>query len=87
MTNMIGEFEKLGEKEDFNTVVDGMMRQLLDKELMYVPMKQVCDKYPEWLAEKVEQLSREDYLRFGAQYQYARARGPPRSLRLRDPCA
>ena len=69
MTNMIGEFEKLGEKEDFNTVVDGMMRQLLDKELMYVPMKQVCDKYPEWLAEKVEQLSREDCLRFGAQYQ------------------
>ena len=88
MTNMIGEFEKLGEKEDFNTVVDGMMRQLLDKELMYVPMKQVCDKYPEWLAEKVEQLSREDYLRFGAQYQCVSPLPPrrrPRSLSLARP--
>ena len=44
--NMIAEFEKLGEKEDFSQVVDGMMRQLLSKELMYEPMKQVCEKYP-----------------------------------------
>ena len=43
MTNMIAEFEKLGEKEDFSQVVDGMMRQLLSKELMYEPMKQVRD--------------------------------------------
>merc|ERR1719231_787343 len=47
-----------------------MMRQLLSKELMYEPMKQVCDKYPEWLAMQSEALSREDYERYGAQYQY-----------------
>ena len=41
MNNMIAEFEKMGEKEDFAQVVDGMMRQLLSKELMYEPMKQV----------------------------------------------
>lgn len=34
MNAMISEFEKLGEKEDFGNVVDGMMRQLLSKELM-----------------------------------------------------
>jgi len=63
MNAMIGEFEKLGEKDDFGGVVDGMMRQLLSKELMYEPMKQVCDKYPEWLAEKAEALGTEDYER------------------------
>lgn len=70
MNNMIAEFEKMGEKEDFAQVVDGMMRQLLSKELMYEPMKQVCDKYPEWLAMQSEALSKEDYERYGAQYQY-----------------
>ena len=51
MSQMMGEFEKMGEKEDYQEVIDGMMRQLLSKELMYDPMKQVCIKYPEWLAE------------------------------------
>lgn len=26
------------------------MRQLLSKDLMYEPTKQICDKFPEWLA-------------------------------------
>jgi len=70
MNNMIAEFEKLGEKEDFSEVVDGMMRQLLSKELMYEPMKQVCEKYPEWLALQVDSLPTEEYERYGRQYQY-----------------
>ena len=47
-----------------------MMRQLLSKELMYDPMKQVCMKYPEWLAEAKGQLTDEEYNRYGHQYQY-----------------
>jgi peroxin-19 len=70
MNAMMAEFEKLGEKEDFNHVVDGMMRQLLSKELMYEPMKQVCEKYPEWLAVQAEALGKDDYERYGTQYQY-----------------
>jgi peroxin-19 len=70
MNQMMGEFEKLGEKEDYNEVIDGMMRQLLSKELMYDPMKQVCLKYPEWLAGAKAQLTEEDYDRYGKQYQY-----------------
>jgi hypothetical protein len=41
MKEMMKEFEKMGEKEDFQNVIDGMMRQLLSKEVMYTPMKQV----------------------------------------------
>merc|ERR1719198_212318 len=69
MNNMMAEFEKLGEKEDFNQVVDGMMRQLLSKELMYEPVKSVCEKYPEWLAIQVESLPTDEYERYGLQYQ------------------
>jgi peroxin-19 len=60
----------VGEKEDYDQVIDGMMRQLLSKELMYDPMKQVCKKYPMWLAEAKAQLTDEEYKRYGMQYQY-----------------
>jgi peroxin-19 len=70
MTNMIAEFEKLGQKEDFDQIVENMLRQLLAKDLMYEPMSKVCDKYPEWLAEKYETLSQDEYQRYGTQYQY-----------------
>lgn len=66
---MMSEFHKLGEKDDMEDVVDGMMKQLLGRDIMYEPMKAVCDKFPAWLAEKREQLSAEDYERYGKMYQ------------------
>lgn len=50
MEDMIQQFEAMGEKEDYNEVIDGVMRQLLSKDLMYEPTRQICEKYPEWLA-------------------------------------
>ena len=70
MNGMMAEFEKLGQKEDFEQIVENMMRQLLARDLMYEPMKLVCEKYPEWLAEKLEGLSHDEYVRYGTQYQY-----------------
>lgn len=70
MTNMIAEFEKLGQKEDFDQIVENMMRQLLAKDLMYEPMKLVCEGYPAWLAEHKDSLSADEYNQFGTQYQY-----------------
>lgn len=31
-------------QEDFQSVIDNMMKQLLSKDIMYMPMKQICDK-------------------------------------------
>ncbi|KAF0685728.1 Aste57867_22427 [Aphanomyces stellatus] len=70
MQEMMKQFEQMGEKNDFQGLVDGMMQQLLSKDVMYDPMKQICEKYPEWLAEKEAHLSKEDYQRYGKQYQY-----------------
>lgn len=58
MEEMMAQFEALGEKEDYNEVVDGIMRQLLSKDMMYEPTKQVCDKFPEWLATNKPHLSK-----------------------------
>eukprot|EP01041_Mallomonas_annulata_P000380 gene380-693_t len=69
MQDMMAQFEALGEKEDYNEVIDGVMRQLLSRDLMYDPVKQVCDKFPEWLAMHKSNLSGNDYTNYGKQYQ------------------
>jgi len=69
MEDMMAQFEALGEKEDYNEVVDGVMRQLLSKDLMYEPTRQICDKFPEWLALHKKNLSDAEYDNYGHQYQ------------------
>lgn len=60
-----------GEGEDMmGHVVDGMMKQLLSKEFMYEPMKDITDKFPQWLADNKAKLAVEDYEKYGRQYQY-----------------
>ena len=70
MSNMMNEFEKMGNKNDSNDVVDGVMKQLLAKDLMYEPMKEVCTRFPKYLAENKTTLSNEEYNKYGKQYQY-----------------
>ena len=69
MEEMMGQFESLGDKEDFNEVIDGVMRQLLSKDMMYEPAKHVCDKFPEWLAIHKKNLTESEYENYGKQYQ------------------
>ncbi|RYG55018.1 hypothetical protein EON66_06290 [archaeon] len=44
INRMMEEFDRMGNKDDFDGVLEGMMRQLLSKSLMYAPMKEICDK-------------------------------------------
>jgi peroxin-19 len=69
MEQMMAQIEELGEKEDYNEVVDGIMRQLLSRDLMYIPLKQICDKFPEWLALHRPKLREAEYNDYGKQYQ------------------
>lgn len=70
MQNMMKEFEKLAEKKDFDNIMSGMMKQLLSKEIMYEPIKEITEKYPEWLADNEKKLKPEEYEKYGKQYQY-----------------
>lgn len=66
----MSEFEQMGNKDDSNIVVDNVMKQLLDRDIMYEPMKEVCTRFPKYLAEHKDILSSEEYTRYGTQYQY-----------------
>lgn len=69
MKEMMKQFESMGNKEDFEGVINNMMGSLLGKDVMYPPLKSVCEKFPEWLADNEAKLDKAEYERFGNQYQ------------------
>jgi peroxin-19 len=71
ITNLLNDISQMtNNSTDANPIIDTVMKQLLDKELMYTPMKEVCDRYPAWLAKNRDALSSEEYGRYGKQYEY-----------------
>ncbi|KAK7202827.1 Pex19 protein family-domain-containing protein [Myxozyma melibiosi] len=57
----------LGSDEDLTQMLSGMMEQLTSKEILYEPMKELDDKYSDWLASNRGTLDAEEAKRFEAQ--------------------
>ena len=53
--------------EDISKMFLGMMEQLTHKDMLYDPMKELDEKYPEWLATNKSKLSADDAKRFKVQ--------------------
>lgn len=54
----------------FSLFIYAQMNQLLSKEVMYEPMKLICDEFPTWLAINQTKMDVETYERYGRMYQY-----------------
>lgn len=52
---------------DFNSMLMSMMAHLTNKEILYEPMKELHDKFPEWMAKNVEKEKKEDLDRYKEQ--------------------
>ena len=50
------------------SIVETMMQQLLSKEILHEPMKEIGERYPKWLEEHKASLSKEEYERYSQQY-------------------
>lgn len=61
LQDMMNEFEKMGGEMNADDMIDGMMGQLLSKDLMYEPMKQVNELFPSWLQKNKGKVSEEEY--------------------------
>jgi peroxin-19 len=61
MEEMMKEFEKMRGDLNADDMIDGMMGQLLSKDLMYEPMKQVTELFPGWLQDNKSKLSEDDF--------------------------
>ncbi|KAL4392955.1 hypothetical protein AHAS_Ahas02G0003700 [Arachis hypogaea] len=69
MEDWVKQFEDLAGSQDMESIVETMMRQLLSKEILHDPMKEIGERYPKWLEEHKSSLSKEDYDRYSHQYE------------------
>lgn len=51
------------------SIVETMMQQLLSKEILHEPLKEIGEKYPKWLEEHKADLKPEEFDRYSRQYQ------------------
>lgn len=68
MEEWVKQFEELAGSQDMESIVETMMQQLLSKEILHEPMKEIGERYPKWLEEHKAELSQEDYKRYSHQY-------------------
>ncbi|KAH8592719.1 Pex19 protein family-domain-containing protein [Bisporella sp. PMI_857] len=61
-----------GSEEDFSKMLLGMMEQLTNKEILYEPMKELHDKFPEWMAKNEGKVPAEDMTRYKEQQTYVK---------------
>lgn len=57
-----------GGEEEFSKMLMGMMEQLTNKEILYEPMKELHDKFPEWLEKNRDKTPADDLKRFEEQH-------------------
>lgn len=72
MEEWVKQFEELSGSQDMQSIVETMMQQLLSKEILHEPMKEIEDRYPKWLEDNKVKLSTEDYERYEKQYEFIR---------------
>lgn len=64
MERMMNEFSKFLKdsegNEDMKGALDSVVNELLNKETLYEPMKQMRDEYPVWLESNWQKISQED---------------------------
>lgn len=53
---------------DLFPFMQGMMQSLLSKDVLYPPLKDLVDKYPDWLDEKKSSLASVDFERYTRQF-------------------
>ncbi|XP_027080009.1 peroxisome biogenesis protein 19-2-like isoform X1 [Coffea eugenioides] len=69
MEDWVKQFEELAGSQDMESIVETMMQQLLSKDVLHEPMKEIGERYPTWLEDNRTKLSSEDYQRFSHQYE------------------
>ncbi|KAI8904019.1 Pex19 protein [Gorgonomyces haynaldii] len=67
MEQMMKELEGLMESGDFDDVFTNLMKELVNKELLFEPMRDLNSKYPEWLEEH-KNLDPEERKRYEGQH-------------------
>ncbi|XP_047330706.1 peroxisome biogenesis protein 19-2-like [Impatiens glandulifera] len=69
MEDWVKQFEELAGSQDMESIVETMMQQLLSKEILNEPMKEIGERYPKWLEDNKSKLSKDEFDRYSNQYE------------------
>ncbi|KAF9405855.1 Peroxisome chaperone and import receptor [Podila epigama] len=72
MAEMMKQMEGMAEGGDFQNVLEGMMEQLMSKDILYEPMFDLQQRYPQWLKDTKDKISEAEYARYEKQYGYVK---------------
>lgn len=61
-----------GSEEELSKMLLGMMEQLTNKDILYEPMKELDEKFPEWMAANRDKVPEDDRKRYELQQGYVR---------------
>jgi len=67
-----GALDGEGGEEEFSKMLLGMMEQLTNKEILYEPMKELDDKFPDWMEKNKGKVDEGDMKRYKEQQIYVR---------------
>lgn len=65
----VKQFEELAGSQDMESIVETMMQQLLSKDILHEPMKEIGERYPKWLEDHKASLNKEEYDHYFHQYE------------------
>ncbi|KAG8495928.1 hypothetical protein CXB51_009518 [Gossypium anomalum] len=69
MEDWFKQFEELAGSQDMESIVETVMQKLFSKEILHGPMKEIEERYPQWLDEHKTSLSKEEHERYSLQYE------------------
>ena len=69
MVQMLKEMQSgdAGGEEDFSKMLLSMMEQLTNKDILYEPMKELHNKFPDWMSKNIDNTKKEDLRRYEEQ--------------------
>eukprot|EP00216_Chloropicon_sp_CCMP2111_P002789 CAMPEP_0198242446 /NCGR_PEP_ID=MMETSP1446-20131203/16552_1 /TAXON_ID=1461542 ORGANISM="Unidentified sp, Strain CCMP2111" /NCGR_SAMPLE_ID=MMETSP1446 /ASSEMBLY_ACC=CAM_ASM_001112 /LENGTH=233 /DNA_ID=CAMNT_0043925915 /DNA_START=17 /DNA_END=718 /DNA_ORIENTATION=+ len=68
LSKLAEDFSGMENADQLQNIVGSVMKQLLSKEVLYDPLKEISAKYPLWLEENKDKVSGEDFRRFSQQH-------------------
>ncbi|KAH9072839.1 Pex19-domain-containing protein [Lactarius deliciosus] len=68
LSAILGSLGEFGDDESIQNLLEGMMGQLMGKDVLYDPLKELNDKFPSYLSSNEDKLSPSDLARYRAQH-------------------
>ncbi|XP_076915682.1 peroxisome biogenesis protein 19-2-like isoform X2 [Bidens hawaiensis] len=68
LEDWVKQFEELTSSQELESMMETMMQQLLSKQVLHEPMKEIEQKYPKWLQDNKSKLNKKEYDHYVCQY-------------------